>query len=235
MPYRSQRTERGSDPALGPGRTGPLPPDFLILGARKCGTTSLASALRLHPQVFIPQSKEAHHFGSVGDSDVGGEAYRAFFREWSGQPVGGEATPTYLYWSRSAEQICRFLPGVKGIVVLRDPDDRERILVLFLDEFVSDGASALREVQQFPGIGVHVSSFPQRSASGRHLLPRPLLRVLAPRWRSLWVGRILDRTCRPFVPPPMDPEVRARLVEYYRPHNARLAQLLGRELPHWDR
>jgi len=273
-------------------RSGPLPPDFLILGAQKCGTTSLAAALRTHPQVFLPAAKEAHHFGKVDDDDVCGDDYRRFFREWSGQPVVGEATPTYLSWPRSAEQICRFLPGVKGIVVLRNPVDRvfsgywhevrlgaetrtftqsieaelrgdcsvgaqrllsggryaeqlerylrlgfdrERMLVLFLDEFVSDGTRALREVQQFLGIGVHVSSFPQRNASGRHFLPRPLVRVLAPRWRSPWVGPILDRTRRPFVPPPMDPDLRARLVDHYRPHNARLAELLGRDLPGWDR
>lgn len=106
------------------GRTSPWPPDFLILGAQKCGTTSLATSLRSHPDVFVPRLKEAHHFGSVDDADVGGEAYRRFFSGWDGQRLVGEATPGYLFRPESARQICRFLPEVKGIVLLRDPVDR---------------------------------------------------------------------------------------------------------------
>jgi hypothetical protein len=33
---------------------------------------------------------------------------------------------------------------------------------------------------------------------------------------------------------PMDPKTRSRLVDHFRPHNARLAQLLGEEFD-WDR
>ena len=36
---------------------GPLP-DFLIVGAAKAGTTSLATWLRDHPQVHVPDQKE---------------------------------------------------------------------------------------------------------------------------------------------------------------------------------
>jgi len=275
-------------------RSGPLPPDFLILGAQKCGTTSLAAALRTHPQVFIPAVKEAHHFGKVDDAEVGGRAYRRFFSEWDGQPVVGEATPNYLLLPRSAEQICRFLPEVKGIVLLRNPVDRaysgywhsdrvglvpgpfeevidremsdpvtslrrfgdlvirghyaeqlqryldlgfdrERLLVLFFEEMRSDGAGALCRVQEFLGIDVVLTEVPHRNEASRSGIPRRLRRHLTPRRHTLLINRFLRATRRPFVPPPMDPEVRARLVEHYRPHNARLAELLGRDLPGWDR
>jgi hypothetical protein len=105
-------------------RQSAFPPDFLILGAQKCGTSSMASALRLHPDIYVPRSKEAHHFGFVDDDEVGGSHYQSFFAEWAGQSVVGEATPRYLSRPRSAEQICRYLPEVKAIVLLRNPIDR---------------------------------------------------------------------------------------------------------------
>jgi hypothetical protein len=37
-------------------------PDFLIVGAMKAGTTSLARWLRAHPQVFMTGTKELHFF-----------------------------------------------------------------------------------------------------------------------------------------------------------------------------
>lgn len=101
-----------------------FPPDFLILGAQKCGTSSMASALRLHPDIYVPKFKEANHFGFVDDHEVGGSGYQSFFSEWAGQPVVGEGTPKYLSRPQSAEQICRFLPEVKAIVQLRNPIDR---------------------------------------------------------------------------------------------------------------
>jgi hypothetical protein len=61
--------------------SGPLIPDFLILGAQKCGTSSLASALRSHPDIFISALKEAQHYGFVPDEQVGGDSYREFFRD----------------------------------------------------------------------------------------------------------------------------------------------------------
>jgi len=283
---------------MSPGerRTGPLPPDFLILGAQKCGTSSLAAALRSHPQVFLPAAKEAHHFGRVPDRVVGGRSYRRFFDGWEGQPVVGEATPEYLALPRAAEQICRSLPKVRTIVVLRNPVDRaysaywqghrvgwcrssfaeevaaelasdhvrpieaayshllqrgryaeqlqryldlgldrDRLLVLFMEVLLDDEEAALASVQRFLGIEPVLTSLPNANRALRIDLPLVARRTLH-RFRRTRLGRaVRNRFSRPFQPPPMDSEVRARLVEYYRPHNARLAELLGRELPHWDR
>jgi hypothetical protein len=99
-------------------------PDFLILGAQKCGTTSLAQALATHPDVFIPSAKEAHHYGSVTDDEVGGDAYRKFFRDWNGQRLVGEATPNYLHNPASQRQISAGIPDLHAIVILRNPIDR---------------------------------------------------------------------------------------------------------------
>src|SRR5687768_1784263 len=40
-----------------------LIPDFLIIGAGKCGTTSLFMYLRQHPEIFLPRVKEPNFYG----------------------------------------------------------------------------------------------------------------------------------------------------------------------------
>ena len=104
--------------------TVPFRPDFLVIGAQKSGTTSLAQALRRHPELFIPGTKEAKHFGSVPDEAVAGEQYRDFFSGWSGERLIGEATPEYLFLPAAARQIVKFVPDAKLIAVLRNPVDR---------------------------------------------------------------------------------------------------------------
>jgi len=68
------------------------------------------------------------------------------------------------------------------------------------------------------------------SALARRLTPDALRLNL----RKYVLDPLLRANTRPFRYPPMRPETRARLVEYFRPHNEALAELLGRALPGWD-
>lgn len=84
-------------------------PDFVIVGAMKAGTTSMADILRGHPQIFIPALKEPNHFCDLEntfafphrapsrlDYAVQTEAeYRALFSE-AGNRLTGEATAQYF-------------------------------------------------------------------------------------------------------------------------------------------
>ena len=38
--------------------------DFLIVGAPKCGTTAMHEFLRAHPEIYLPERKELHYYGS---------------------------------------------------------------------------------------------------------------------------------------------------------------------------
>jgi len=49
-------------PPLGNTRRKSGPPDFLIIGSQRCGTTWLTSRLRRQPGVFISPRKELHYF-----------------------------------------------------------------------------------------------------------------------------------------------------------------------------
>ena len=105
-----------------PGDTGRVLPNFLIVGAPRCGTTALARYLGAHPQVFMADVKEVRFFGAGGGTDL--DAYARHFAAGRGTPRIGEATPTYLYDEAAVTQIAATLPDASLIVVLREPVDR---------------------------------------------------------------------------------------------------------------
>ncbi|MCH2132771.1 MAG: sulfotransferase domain-containing protein [Phycisphaerales bacterium] len=98
-------------------------PDFLIVGAAKCGTTSLAAALRDHPDVFMPTLKELSYFAQGDGQRVQTfDEYSAYFRDSGDAKVVGEASVAYLWSSSAAGMIAEQLGGqTKIIVMLRAP------------------------------------------------------------------------------------------------------------------
>lgn len=107
-------------------------PSFLIIGAAKCGTTSLYNYLMQHPQVLSCFTKEVHYFDYYYHRGV--NWYRSHFPLQSeAQRCGlsngalcmtGESSPYYLAHPLAPERIKRDLPGVKLICMLRNPVDR---------------------------------------------------------------------------------------------------------------
>lgn len=99
-------------------------PDFLIIGAEKCGTTSLYDALAAHPDVHKARRKEPHFFDY---HYARGETwYRAWFpfvwvRALRHRFVTGEASPDYIFHPHAARRAHRLLPRAKLIAILRDP------------------------------------------------------------------------------------------------------------------
>lgn len=91
-------------------------PDFLIVGAAKSGTTSLAINLNLHPDIYIPGG-EVHYFTKHWDK--GPQWYLSHFNQQG--KVQGEKSPTYLYYLECHQRMHRFLPDAKLVVLLRDP------------------------------------------------------------------------------------------------------------------
>lgn len=104
-------------------------PTFFIVGAPRCGTTSMHDYLRQHPQVFMPPQKEIHFFGNdlnphlVHPQAKERNAYLAFFAAARpGQRVG-EASPFYLYSQTAPVEIDAFCPHARIIIMLRNPTD----------------------------------------------------------------------------------------------------------------
>ncbi len=100
-------------------------PDFFIVGAPKCGTTALYAYLKQHPQIFLPDHKEPHHFGSdldFQDQRPPDEAeYAALFAGARDDQKVGEASVFYLLSQRAAEEIHARRPDARILVMLREP------------------------------------------------------------------------------------------------------------------
>ena len=102
-------------------------PSFFIVGAPKCGTTSLNDYLRQHPGLFIPERKELHYFGSdlkfTKTVRPTREEYLAHFSPAQPGQVAGEASVWYLFSQLAAQEIHDFCPAAKIIIMLRSPAD----------------------------------------------------------------------------------------------------------------
>ena len=108
------------------GWIGPLP-DFLIIGAQKCGTTYLYDELVKHPNIATARTKEIHYFDAYYAKGV--HWYRTFFPRHSlseARPsiLTGEASPSYLFYPHTAKRVHELMPQVKVIALLRNPVDR---------------------------------------------------------------------------------------------------------------
>jgi hypothetical protein len=99
-------------------------PDFIIIGAQRCGTTSLYNYMADHPGVASAFLKETHFFDIHFAKGL--SWYRAHFPFAWGQrrPVVGEATPYYLFYPHAPHRVRDTVPGAKLIVLLRNPADR---------------------------------------------------------------------------------------------------------------
>lgn len=107
-------------------------PDFIVIGAQKSGTTALYDYLSQHPACVPALKKETHFFDVHHARGLGW--YRAYFplkRDMQRvsdahgtRAITGEATPYYLFHPHVRQRIHAVLPGVKLIVLLRNPVDR---------------------------------------------------------------------------------------------------------------
>jgi Sulfotransferase domain len=107
-----------------------LLPSYLIIGAQRAGTTSLHRYLVQHPAVrTMLRTKGVHFFDtSYGRgmawyaSRFPTRAYGWYVRRRHGTGlVTGEASPYYLFHPHVPYRVAEHLPGVKLIVLLRDP------------------------------------------------------------------------------------------------------------------
>ncbi len=101
-------------------------PDFLIVGPRRTGTTSLYQALRKHPNIYGASRKEVKFFDC--NYEKGMDWYQAFFPrkskvQWKNALVM-EASPYYFLHPLAAQRIKENFPQIKVIALLRNPIDR---------------------------------------------------------------------------------------------------------------
>lgn len=98
-------------------------PTFLVIGAAKCGTTTLCARLEEHPEVFVSRPREIHYFGRDGEKKTP-SWYEAHFDEAAGFRAVGEGSTSYTHPSiieAAADQIRREIPDARLIYMVRHP------------------------------------------------------------------------------------------------------------------
>lgn len=102
-------------------------PNFILVGAPKCGTTALATYLRAHPRIFMCMPKEPGYFAA----DFPAHRYVSNWRDYESLFAGageqhlaiGEASIFYMYSDLAIAGLRRRLPEARLLVMLRNPVD----------------------------------------------------------------------------------------------------------------
>ncbi len=261
-------------------------PDFLVIGAKRGGTTSVWNWLTRHPHVapMFPtaqQIKSPHYFDIHYTEGL--DWYRSHFpsraalertaRRTGVRPLLGEASPYYVFHPLVAERVRAAMPEAKLILTLRNPVDRaysnycERRgsdaeeLATFEEAIDAEPGRLAGEEDRLRADPGYYSadhdchSYLARGRYAEHLAPwlqlfaREQLLILpfedlktdpADAYRTIQEFLGLPVVSPPTLAhhnklpvPSMAPATRERLVDYFRPWNAKLATLLGRQFS-WD-
>jgi hypothetical protein len=112
-------------------------PTFIVVGAPRCGTTSLHYYLRQHPQICMSAIKEPNFFlfGSAGEAFIDEpnivrksvrtiQEYAQLFRRSPQHRAVGEVSPLYLSVRPSAQQILATCGVIQILCLVRNPAER---------------------------------------------------------------------------------------------------------------
>lgn len=101
-------------------------PNLIIIGAMKCGSTSLHAYLDMHPEIQMSNPKELNFFSSEENYNKGTSWYHTFFEE--GFKYNGESSINYTKKHVFKDVAIRMKnclgSDVKLIYIVRDPIDR---------------------------------------------------------------------------------------------------------------
>jgi hypothetical protein len=124
-------------------------PNLFLVGAPRCGTTSLFTYLAAHPDVFGPVEKEPHYYDRdvLGLGGLDQDEYAAMFAGSASKRWRIDASTLYLYSPGAPAAIERDSPDAHVVISVRDPVELvaswHRLLVASGAETQIDLAAAL--------------------------------------------------------------------------------------------
>ena len=163
-------------------------PNAFLVGAPKCGTTAISTYLSDHPSVFLPYPKEPSFWsfdlkrgGSVFKLDCVEDYLRIYETALSSHKVLLDASTSYFQSESAVEEILKFSPDARFIVMLRNPVDvayafhMEQLFNTFEDEESFEKAWNLQDLRSagkmIPSLCVEPKNLQYRqvAALGSHL------------------------------------------------------------------
>jgi hypothetical protein len=236
-----------------PQTTGALP-DFVVIGAAKCGTTFFYHLLTQHPLVEPAAFKEPHYFDLLFEEE-GVEWYRRCFPQPRWQDgrwtITGEASPGYIFHPHVAERMAKVVPQARLIALLRNPVDRTysayhhrvrngqetRTFAEALEAYFADPRQEhlsksiyvdhlLRWAEFFPREQMLVLKSEDFFESPNETLKIAFAFLELPEWEPE-ASQLANKRNPGSYEGGMDPVLWRKLEEYFEPHNKRLYDYLG--------
>jgi len=102
-------------------------PDFIIIGAMKCGTSTLHDQLARSDAFYMSHPKEPNFFSDDQMHQRGLDWYRSLFAPARPDQLTGEASTHYTKrptLPEAAPRLAEAHPGVKLVYIMRDPIER---------------------------------------------------------------------------------------------------------------
>jgi sulfotransferase family protein len=102
-----------------------------VVGAPRCGTTTLANFLKPHPEVCFPAVKEPHFFSqhdlrNLPTPELASEVEQEYLARYfpncpANSAMAADSSVSYLYTPEQLEPALRLWPESRFVVTLRDP------------------------------------------------------------------------------------------------------------------
>lgn len=102
-------------------------PDFVIIGAMKCGTSTLHAQLAAQTQFFMSEPKEPNFFSNDEIFAKGEGWYRGLFKDAPEGALKGESSTHYTKlptYPKTIDRVAALIPDAKFIYLMRHPVDR---------------------------------------------------------------------------------------------------------------
>lgn len=157
----SRDEEQGRGSTAGEAYAWPSQPLACIVGAPRCGTTTLSRLLQSHGQVAFSVVKEPHFFSMVDLDAMAEEELRDFVRDHyleryfpdvdPDSKIIAEGSVSYLYTPERMQTVLRVWPDARFIIAARDPlqliPSLHQRLLYQGDEVVQDLEEAWRLIE----------------------------------------------------------------------------------------
>ena len=128
-------------------------PTFMLIGAMKSGTTSLARYLASHPEIFMTRPKEPGFFNPARNWSKGQEWYEALYDRARPDQARGEASTSYTMAPdvpAVPERIAGTVPEARFVYLIRNPIDRIRSMYMHLVDRGEELVPISQAVEQRP-------------------------------------------------------------------------------------
>lgn len=104
-----------------------MKPNYLLIGASKCASSSICTLLGSHPDVFMVKCKETAFFSIDKIFERGFDWYESLYDEAGGKKMRGEGSNRYTMkevFPNTVQRIVAYNPDLKLIYCVRNPLSR---------------------------------------------------------------------------------------------------------------